>query len=548
MQTLVIGHRNPDMDAICSAVAYAEFKRATGDPSAVAGRCGNTNERIEYALARFGFEAPAFFADVRPRVGEVMETEVLSAQSHDPVYLAFARLGQRRVRGMPVVDAEGVCKGLLSAFDISREVFPPVGEPARSREVKASIEAIRRTIGAEQVAGNPDPVVREHTLVVVAMQTDTFQRRLGSLPLERTILIVGDRRNIQEMAIAAGTRALVISGGLAMDPDILAQARERGTAVLLSPRDTATTVLLARGAVTAGDLVDPDFLALDADLPLHEARARVALSPQFAFPVLDQGTRLVGIVSKGDFLKPPPRQLVLMDHNELSQAVAGASELPIVEILDHHRIGAAPTAQPILFLNKPVGSTCSIVAECFERERIPIAPPLAGLLMCGLISDTLNLTSPTTTPSDCALMERLALIAGVAPSTLAEAIFSVGSPLLTMSAERAILADCKEYQEAGCRFSVSQIEELTFAHFEEKREALSQALEAYRTTRNYDFCALLVTDINTQNSFLLMRGSQALCGLVDFPEAGDHLWRLDGVVSRKKQLLPHLSGLIARAR
>ena len=546
MQTLVIGHKNPDMDSICSAIGYAEFKAATGEAGVAPARCGSTNERIEYALKRFGYEAPAFVSDVRPQVRDVMETDVVMARTDEPVYEAFARLGERRFRGLPVTDGNGKCAGLISAFKISRHVFPALGQVENSREVRASLEAIRSTLGAEQVAGSEDREVRNHVLVVVAMQTDTFRKRLGALDPARTVLIVGDRRNIQQMAIEAGVRALVISGGMAIDDDLRALAAERGTSVLLTQRDTAPTVLLARSAVSAGELATETFVSLDPSLPLAEARAQVALSPQFAFPVIEEDRLLVGILSKSDFLKPTPRQLILVDHNELSQAVSGAAELSIVEIIDHHRIGTAPTAQPILFLNRPVGSTCSIVADCFEREDVPIPPRLAGLLMCGLIADTLNLTSPTTTNFDRALMKRLARISGEEPSALAEAIFSVGSPLLTMKPEQAVSADCKEYTEGGRRFSLSQIEELTFSHFEEKREGLARALEAYRDARHYDFAAMLVTDINTQNSFLILRGPAALSRLIDFPECGENTWRLDGIVSRKKQLLPYLTALLGR--
>ncbi|MCX7869527.1 MAG: DHH family phosphoesterase, partial [Terrimicrobiaceae bacterium] len=360
------------------------------------------------------------------------------------------------------------------------------------------------------------------------------------------VLIVGDRRNIQRIAIEAGIRAIIVTGGAGLDAETARRARERGTCVLLSAHDTATSVLLARSAVRAGDLINENFEFMLPETTLQEARQRAALSPQFAFPVVGEDGILRGILTKSDFLKPPPRQLILVDHNELSQAVPGASEAPILEILDHHRIGAPPTTQPILFLNRPVGSTCSIVADCYEREGLPIPPPIAGLLMCGLIADTLNLTSPTTTDFDRALMPRLAAIAGVRPADLAGEIFSIGSPLLTLPPAKAIEADCKEYNEGGRRFSVSQIEELSFTHFPEKHESLAEALEAGRAARGLDFAALLVTDVNTQNSILLLRGPESLIRLVDYPEAGPHAWRLDGVVSRKKQLLPYLLGLVSR--
>jgi len=546
MQTLIIGHKNPDMDAICSAMAYAEFKKASGHPDVVAGRCGHTNERIEYGLKRFGFSSPEYFSDVRPRVQDVMESNVVCARHDEPVYDAVARIGEKHFRGLPVIDENDRCLGLISSFKITRYLFPPRERVERSREVHASLESIRKTIGAEHLVGTVDNTIRNHVLVVVAMQTDSFGKRLGALDPERTILVVGDRRNIQRMGIEAGVRAIVISGGMGMDPKLCELARQKGTIILGSPHDTATTILLARSAVYAGEMLSDDFIALQPETPLDEARQELAMSSQFAFPVLDDDGKMIGILSKSDFLKPVPRQLILVDHNELSQAVSGAADLPIVEILDHHRIGAAPTQQPILFLNRPVGSTCSIVADCYEREGIPIPPPVAGILMCGLLSDTLNLTSPTTTETDRRLMERLSQISGVNPTDLAADIFSVGSPLLTMTSEQAVIADCKEYEERGKRFSVSQIEELTFAHFDEKKAQLLEALEAVRAKRDLIFTALLVTDVNTQNSFLLVRGSESFLRLIDFPETEPGIWKLDGIVSRKKQLLPYLTGLLAK--
>ncbi len=249
---------------------------------------------------------------------------------------------------------------------------------------------------------------------------------------------------------------------------------ERGVAVISSPHDTATTLLLARSAVRAREMAYDDFVSLAPDAPLEEAQREISMSPQFAFPVLDEQKKLIGIISKSDFLKPVPRQLILVDHNELTQAVDGAAQVPIVEIIDHHRIGAPITEMPILFMNRPVGSTSTIVASLFQQYGYPIAPNLAGLLMCGLISDTLNLTSPTTTDVDRKMMKDLSALCGIGPADLAAEIFSVGSPLLTMTPDQAITADCKEYDERGHRYSVAQIEELSFAHFEEKRPTCSR--------------------------------------------------------------------------
>ena len=310
--------------------------------------------------------------------------------------------------------------------------------------------------------------------------------------------------------------------------------------MISSPHDTATSGFPARGAVRVGRMIETDYRSFQPDTLLEDARQLAAQSAAFIFPVIDETGALVGILSKSDFLKEVPRQLILVDHNELTQAVRGADKVPIVEILDHHKLGGFSSDTPILFWNNPVGSTSSIVPMCFAQLGIAVPAHIAGLRMEGLVSDTLNLTSPTTTPVDADLLNRLSKIAGVDPDDLAAQIFSVGSPLLTMSPEQAITADCKPYEEAGQRFSVAQIEELTFAHFDEKRDALLAALDTYRKKEGLLFAALLVTDINDQTSLLLVQGSEAFLHQIDYPARSPHIWELAGVVSRKKQLLPYL--------
>jgi manganese-dependent inorganic pyrophosphatase len=546
MKTLVIGHRNPDMDSICSAIGYAEFKRATGMESAVAARCGNTNQRIDFALHKFGVDAPVFFADVYPRIEDVMQRNIVSIHRDAPVYQAMTRFGEDKFRGLPVVDDARNCIGLLSAFKLGKYLFPPIENLSSSRIVEASIAHIREAIRGMLITGREDTVIRPRTLVVAAMLTDSFKKRLEQLDIPSTVLIVGDRWNIQELSILAGVPAIIITNNFSPPDKILALAQEHGTTLLSSPNDTATTTLLARAAVTAGQMLSPDFSCLTPDATLRQTRNDLAMTSQFAFPVLGPQGRMQGIISKSDLLRPVPRQLILVDHNELTQAVAGAEEVPIIEILDHHRIGVAPTQQPILFMNRPVGSTSTIVADCFRQSRLPIPKPVAGLLMCGMISDTLNLTSPTTTDVDREIMQELSKICGVKPTDLASEIFSVGSPLLTLSTKEVVTADCKEYEERGVVFSVSQIEEISFAQFEKQRSALLDELEKYRVSHGYFFSTLLITDVNTQNSILLVKGSESFTRLIDFPEDGLNAWRLDGIVSRKKQLLPYLTETLAR--
>ena len=546
MKTLVIGHRNPDMDSIVAALGYAEFKRATGMENVVAARCGNTNARIDFALRKFGVESPVFVPDVYPRVEDVMQRNVVSIHRDAPIYQAMTRFGEAKFRGLPVVDDSRTCIGLLSAFKLGKYLFPPLENLSSCRVVEASVSHIRDAIRGMVVTGKEDSKIKPRMLVVAAMLTASFKKRLEQLDIPSTVLIVGDRWNIHEMSILAGVPVIIITNNFSPPDRILALAQENGTTLLSSPHDTATTVMLSRAAVTAGQMLSPEFIHLNGDATLSQTRMDLAMRSQFAFPVLGSQGRLQGIISKSDLLKPVPRQLILVDHNEITQAVAGADEVSIIEILDHHRIGVAPTHQPILFMNRPVGSTSTIVADCFRQARLPIPKPIAGLLMCGLISDTLNLTSPTTTAVDRDIMAELSKICGVKPADLASEIFSVGSPLMTLSAKDVITADCKEYEEHGIKFSVSQIEEISFASFQKQRETLIEELEKYRASHSYLFSTLLITDVNTQNSILIVRGSESFTRLIDFPEDGPHAWCLDGIVSRKKQLLPYLTGLLAR--
>ncbi len=548
MQTIVIGHRNPDMDSICAAIAYAEFKTLAGFTDVVAARCGNTNERIDYVLRKFGVPAPMLVTDLSPTVRDVMQPRVISVKADSPVYDAIQLIDQKGLRGLPVVDGGNLCLGLLSAFKVTHHLFPSRDEANLARMVTASLADIVSTFGGELVTGKLGEEPSELLLMVCAMAQESFIPRLRRYKDKQVLLFVGDRPHVQMLAIEENVHAIIVTGGLEIPPHIREAANRAGVTLISSPHDTASTVLLARGAVRVGRMVQTEYASFHCETPLEEARQVAAQSGQFVFPVIDDSGRLVGILSKSDFIKPVPRQLILVDHNELTQAVRGAADVPIVEILDHHKLGGFSSHTPILFWNNPLGSTSSIVTLCFQNAGIPIPPAVAGLLMSGLISDTLNLTSPTTTATDRRLLQHLSEVAGVDPTQLANEIFAVGSPLLTMTPAQAVGADSKIYKENGYSFSVAQIEELSFAHFSEKRDALIQELENQRIAGALTFAALLVTDINEQSSLLLVRGEPAFLNTIDYPEKSHFVWELAGVVSRKKQLLPYLLKCVARMK
>ena len=546
METVVIGHRNPDMDSICSAVAYAALKRRLGMENVRAARTGALNERVAFVLDFFGVPQPDFFPDATPRVRDAMVTDFVAADPDRPVAEALASMMTRRLRSLPVVDVAGKFLGVISESKLLGLVLPSHESAPRAREVRASLANIAKTFEGEPLNGPLSSDEEDYSLVVAAMRIETFVERMHHMEMHRTVLFIGDRENVQIEAIRGGIRALVVTGDAAVSPAVLDEASARGCSIISSPIDTASSVIFARGAMITRHVLEEASERFDADMTLAMAQRGVSLSNKFIFPVLDGDGRLEGILSKSDFLKSPPRQLILVDHNEMSQAVPGADEVPVIEILDHHRLGNMPTDAPILFINQPVGSTCTLVAELYERSGVEPDKATAGLLMAGIIADTLNGTSPTATDLDRKFLAKLAGPAGIAAADLAARIFAVGSPLQTLTPQQVVTADCKDYEERGLRFSVSQIEEVTFAHFDQRRDQLLEALRERAAKHNLLFAALLVTDINKQNSYLLVEGKPDFLRTITYPEHSDRVWFLEGVVSRKKQLLPYLSECVAR--
>ena len=540
-EILVIGHRNPDTDSICSALGYAEFKRRTGMPEAVAARCGDTNERIDFVLRTFDVAPPRFVPSVSPRVRDVMQPKVFSVRAQETVAHALGVMDEHNLRMLPVLDEAQHCQGMVSLFKVSQLLFPVGNRLFDSRRVLSSLSNLANTLSGKVVL-SPEPEEElDLILIIGAMGLESFADRVERYPREKLAVVVGDRWDVQNLAIREKVRALIVTGGLQMEAKTLEAARRNQVSVISSPHDTATTTMLCRAALAVRHVLSEDFLSLELDAPLSEVRNRAISSGHQAFPVVDGDGRTAGILSRTDFLKHVDRKLILVDHNELSQAVQGADEVEILEILDHHRIGALTTQQPILFRNEPVGSTSTIVASCFFREGVEMPPAIAGLLLAGVVSDTLNLTSPTTTAQDKEVLARLEKISGVNAREFTEKLFASGSPLTSRPAAQAITADCKEYSEDGVRFSVAQIEELGFAQFWKRKNELAEALDSYRQSRNYKFSALLVTDVNKQSSLLLVAGDPAFTSRIDYPRAEPGVFELENIVSRKKQLLPYLT-------
>lgn len=549
--TYVIGHRNPDSDAICAAIAYANYKNLTGDASCVPARCGNSNARVDAILARFHQPLPLYLSDVTPRVSDIMTANVVKVDTHATCAEALELIDQHDVRTLPVVESDNRLVGTISIFQLGGFFLPHMKEVKQMRHVHGSLAAIARSLKARILHLRDADAVEDLYLRIGAMDIRSFDRYTQSddIPWAQTIIIVGDRWDIQQKSIQHGVRLLVISGNLPIDDEVVQLAREKGVSLLVSPLDSSTTAWVIRAASEIDNLVDRKTATFDPSTRVAEARRKVAALAGAAYPVVDDQRRILGIFSKTDLIKPVQTRLILVDHNELTQAVPGAAEVEIAEIIDHHRLGAPATNQPILFINEPVGSTSTIVANLFRRANLRPSPDIAGLLMSGLISDTLHLNSPTTTERDYEILAWLEPIAGIKSDALAKLIFSSGSVILAQPPEKVIAADNKVYDEDGLRFSVSQVEELGFGNFHAHAEALAAALDQFRRAENLFFSCLFVTDINAQNSLLLVKGDRDFIERISYTQADrEDTFDLPGIVSRKKQLIPYLTSVFRGAK
>ncbi|HUD82465.1 MAG TPA: putative manganese-dependent inorganic diphosphatase, partial [Candidatus Saccharimonadales bacterium] len=445
-------------------------------------------------------------------------------------------------------DDAGRCQGMLSLFKLSKFLFPGPNRPFDSRRVLSSLRNLAQTLGGTLLVAHEAEQEEDLILTIGAMGLESFAERLEHYPREKLLVVVGDRWDIQNLAIRERVRAVVVTGGTAVEQKTVEAAQRNRVGLITCAHDTATTAALCRASIAVRHVVNENFETLNEESPLAEIKAAATASGYAAFPVLNSERRTVGILAKTDLLKKVDRRLILVDHNELSQAVQGAEQVEIMEIIDHHRIGALTTQQPILFRNEPVGSTSTIVADCFLRYGVELPPPIAGLLLAGLVSDTLNLTSPTATAQDAEVLRKLQEISGVNAREFTEKLFASGSLLTLKPAPQAITTDCKEYKEDGVRFSVAQIEEIGFDQFWKRKTELLEALENYRRKRDYLFSALLVTDVNTQSSLLALAGEKKLADRIDYPRTEPGVYELRGVVSRKKQLLPYLTHCLAQTK
>ena len=443
MPVYVIGHKNPDTDSICSAIAYAHLLRQTHLPEAEAACCGEINPRTQFVLNRAGIEPPRLLMDVRPTLGQLCRRGAASAREDEAFFEVYRRMQAHRVTALPVLDAAGALTGMISLSRLLELLLPDRGASDSPRLVQTSLDLVCRALSGSFLHAVDTDRPESLFLKVGAMSSGKFEPRLREFPPRQSLIVVGDRPTIQRPTIAFGARCMVVTGGCALPGELLEQAREGGVSVISSPWDTATTIMMIRGAKGIGPAIDRSFLTFREQQLARAVRKEVHRSAQELFPVLREDGGLLGVFSKDDLASPEQVRLVLVDHNELAQAVTGADEAEILEVLDHHRVGGGLISrEPIRFQNDTVGSTCTMVTRCYRREGLVPPAGIGQCLAAGIISDTLNLSSPTTTPVDREMLEWLGGACGFDAAAYAEAFFAVGSVLQLCPPRDALRMDC----------------------------------------------------------------------------------------------------------
>lgn len=550
----VIGHRNPDTDAICSAIGHAALLRATGEPDARAARCGEVPVRTAWVLEQAGIDPPPLVTDVRATAGMICRRDVVQVGPGDTFLGAYRRMVASGVRCVPVVDGDEVC-GMLRYLDLLELLLPGDGSGLAVRTVHASLAKIAGTLQADSVgAALPDDEREEDLIMLVgASSQGTVDRRLKAAAKEGNVgqylVVCGDRPVVQHYAIDNGARALLVTGGNGIEPDLLRMARERGVVVMMCSHDTASTTTLIRCSRTVRHVMETRFERLTDVEPVSQLRKSLASVDQDLFPVVAAGGgNLLGVISKSDLVDPPRLRLALVDHNEYAQAVKGVEEAHVVEVVDHHRLaGDLVSREPIRFLNEPVGSTSTLVARKFSHRNLEPERGVAMCLCAGIISDTLCLTSPTATELDREMLSWLSGLAGIDPEAFKEDFFTIGSLLANASPEELLNADRKEFEDSGLKVTIAQVEELGLSPFDERRGEIEKALGELVEREEYDLAVLAVTDIARHFSLVLAAGETRLIEMLPYQRIDGTLFEAPGVVSRKKQIFPTVCEAIRRA-
>jgi manganese-dependent inorganic pyrophosphatase len=538
-KVVVIGHRNPDTDSICSAIAYAELKNKTSDLVCEPRRAGKMNQETEFVLKKFGVKPPRMCTDVNPKIRDVDYREMPGIPGSTSLRKAWEIMRDQQIDTLPVTSADNDLEGVITVKDIATanmDVFD-TGILAKSR---TSFRNILETLDGTMAVGSADDIC---TTGHIRIGTATPEM-LESTVEKGDIVILTNRYESQLCAIEKEASLLILCNNAKVGRTIQRIAEETGVAIMTTPVDTyAAGKLISQCAPISYYMTRSDIMKFTLVTPVVDVTRVMAKVRHRYFPILDEDGKYCGMVSRRNIINLRKRRIILVDHNEATQAVEGFDQAEILEIIDHHRIGSLETSGPVYFRNQPVGCTATIVTQMYDENGVEIPPQTAGLLLAAILSDTLMFRSPTCTPVDEASARRLAKIAGVDINEFANEMFEAGEKLDGKTAEEVFLQDFKVFMCGDIRFGVAQGSYMTRKNLLAAEALLQPYLEEARNKQNVEDIYMLLTDVPKEESVVISNGryaSEVLSDGFETQPAEDGSFTLPGVVSRKKQFIPAL--------
>ncbi|MCW1923666.1 putative manganese-dependent inorganic diphosphatase [Luteolibacter arcticus] len=532
---MVIGHKNPDTDSICSAIAYAHYKREVAGVPAVPYRAGSLNPQTAFVLEHFGVPHPELATTLLPQLSDIMiqGPDLLLLTEDDTIGTAQEIITQRRFAFLPVIGSEGKYAGKISSLRLAG-LLGDLADLGRGPELSLCFRSFVESIAGKVVCGEPPATFHGRVWLpgLGESSPDSAAPSLAVLPSSGEVHAI-DKADV-----------LVICGTDDLDADLTAMLRTRADCVVtttLHALEVSTRLCLSRPLRDFIERQYPTFKPYDL---VRDVQKEIRKSNEGGFSVVDDDGYIRGVVTRLSFLTPWRFRVALVDHNEPSQCVDGIEEACIEEIIDHHRLGHRRTDQPITFINKVVGCTATIIAEMYRNARCEPPPAIAGLMLAAILSDTVILQSPTTTPLDREMADWLATLANEDAAAFGATMFAAGCAVDGMEPGTAVRQDLKIYEEGGWKLAVSQMETVGFDVFKGMSEDLAAELDRAREEGSCHFSCLMVTDITSSTSLLLCSGEGKIIDAITYPRVGENLFEMAGVLSRKKQMMPYFAELL----
>ncbi|HHY92727.1 MAG TPA: putative manganese-dependent inorganic diphosphatase [Firmicutes bacterium] len=540
MQTVyVFGHKNPDTDSVCSAIAYAGLKNELdGEKKYVPARLGEVSRETQFVLDTFGIPAPMLLEHVYTEVADVACDPPLSVPEETSLHAAWDLMLTTQARTVMVVDKSGRLAGLATVSDVAKAYLKSAASFGR---FTVPVSNILSTLQGEALT--PPASVLSGNIVVAAMQAADVQRRTKPGDL----LVVGNRDDVHRLAVELGVGGLVVTGGYGVAPEVLAAARDRGITVIHTPYDTYDAVRLIQQSIPLSYIAKREnLITFRPDDLIADVKEKMVRHKYHSFPVVDENGKPIGLLGRRHVLDYNRKEVILVDHNEPAQSVAGLKEARILEVVDHHRIGGLETDQPVVFLGRPVGSTATIVYDLHRQHGRCPSPAVAGLMCAAILSDTLLFKSPTCTAEDRAAAATLAETAHLDMDSFGHRMFEAGMSLADKSPAEILYSDFKEYYSGQWKIGIGQVNTIASAVEPVKAELLALMRQVQRE-QGFTVLLFLFTDIIKEGSEVLFVGDRPEVVRQAFRvEMRNNSFYLPGVVSRKKKVLPQLLSSLSR--